>query len=319
MLALALVAIAPQPTSAAGVTFTQRFTTNDTGDIVYVANTVTTCPTTAPECAPAQQGVGAKADFLNNNFYSMVYVNVDGATPGIFDSSRASLALPGGLPASQSVLFAGLYWGGRTTKAARNQVLLRTPAAGYQTVTGALTGPTVPGASGVPEAYQMFADVTGLVRAGGAGTYSVANVQTDLGTDRYGGWALVVAFRDPTAPPRNLTIFDGFGAVQTAGGNTTVDIGISGVTAPPSGVVNAHVGVVAWEGDAGLTGDSLQLDGGFGTFTTLSDPLNPSDNFFNSTILASGSARVVEGARLRQPDGARRRHHPDDQSDQERG
>ena len=55
----------------------------------------------------------------------------------------------------------------------------------------------MPDSAATPEAYQMFADVTPLVQAAGAGTYTVANVQTDLGTDRYGAWGLVVVVRDP--------------------------------------------------------------------------------------------------------------------------
>jgi uncharacterized repeat protein (TIGR01451 family) len=273
---------------AASATFGLRFTTNNNGDIVFVANTVTSCPTTAPECGPSQQGVGAKSDFLNNNFYSMVYVNVDTATPGLINSSSADLALPGSLSANQSVLFAGLYWGGRTTKTSRNQVLFRTPGAGYTTVTGALTGTPVPGSATTPEAYQMFANVTSIVQAAGAGTYTVANVQTDLGTDRYGAWGLVVVVRDPSQPPRNLTVFDGFGAVQTTGGNTTVDIGVSGFKTPPAGPVNARVGVIAYEGDLGFNGDTLQLASPPPNFKTLTDTLNPPDNFFNSTISRLG-------------------------------
>jgi uncharacterized repeat protein (TIGR01451 family) len=273
---------------AATATFNLRFTTNDTGDIVFVANTVTTCPTTAPECAPARAGTGAKTDFLNNNFYSMVYVTIDTATPGLINSSSADLALPSGLPPSQSVLFAGLYWGGRTTKISRNQVLFRRPGAGCTTVTGALTGAPVPGGATTPEAYQMFADVTSLVQAAGPGTYTVANVQTDLGTDRYGAWGLVVVVRDPSQPPRNLTVFDGFGAVQSTGGNTTVDIGVSGFKTPPAGPVNMRVGVIAYEGDLGFNGDTLQLASPPPNFKTLTDALNPPDNFFNSTISRLG-------------------------------
>jgi uncharacterized repeat protein (TIGR01451 family) len=186
------------------------------------------------------------------------------------------------------VLFAGLYWGGRTTTTSRNQVLFRRPGAGYTTVTGSLTGTPVSGSATTPEAYQMFADVTSLVQAAGAGTYTVANVQTDLGTDRYGAWGLVVVVRDPSQPPRNLTVFDGFGAVQTAGGNTTVDIGVSGFKTPPAGPVNTRVGVIAYEGDLGFNGDTLQLASPPPNFKTLTDPLNPPDNFFNSTISRLG-------------------------------
>ena len=30
------------------------------------------------------------------------------------------------------------------------------------------------------------------------------------GNDRYAGWSLIVVYRDPTQPLRNLTVFDGF-------------------------------------------------------------------------------------------------------------
>jgi len=44
------------PALAATATFGLRFTTNNNGDFVFVANTVTTCSKTASECAPAQLG-----------------------------------------------------------------------------------------------------------------------------------------------------------------------------------------------------------------------------------------------------------------------
>ena len=44
-----------------------------------------------------------------------------------------------------------------------------------------------------------------MVQAAGAGTYAVGNVQAGTGGDRYAGWTLVVAYEDPSQPPRNLT------------------------------------------------------------------------------------------------------------------
>ena len=54
------------------------------------------------------------------------------------------------------------------------------------------------------------------------------------------------------------------------------------------------LGVVAYEGDFGYTGDSFQLNG-----TSLSDALNPADNFFNSSITRFGAA--VTPAQLQDP------------------
>jgi hypothetical protein len=151
------------------------------------------------------------------------------------------------------------------------------PGGGSSTpITGALIG-----ADGNNN-YQAFADVTTLVRGAGAGNYTVANVQAATGTGRQGGWGLVVAYRDPLADPRNLTVFDGLALVNNASPN--VSFPINGFQAPPNGTVNANIGVLTYEGDAGLTGDGMALDG-----TVLTDALNPATNFFNSTISRNGT------------------------------
>jgi hypothetical protein len=85
--------------------FTPRFSTNANGDIAIVGNTLETCQTSAADCSNARAGLGS---VLNNNNFSMVRVNTDSAT---LDSSSARLSLPAGA----RVLFAGLYYGSRTT------------------------------------------------------------------------------------------------------------------------------------------------------------------------------------------------------------
>jgi len=255
--------------------FTPRFQTNDNGDVLFVANTMLTAPSTDANAAAAQAGTGT---ILNNNDFNMVHVDVD-SDASTFDSSRADLKIP----TNGSVLFAGLYWGGSSASAQRTGVLLQAPGAtGYGPVTGALIG------ADSSNNYQGFADVTTLVRAAGSGTYTVANVQSDVGSNKEGGWSLVVVYRDPLEPARNLTVFDGLALVSTAS-TPDVTVGISGFQAPPTGAVNAHVGVIAYEGDRGFTGDSMKLDGAL-----LSDPLNPSDNFFNATISRLGVAATAK-------------------------
>src|SRR5262249_36443013 len=129
--------------------------------------------------------------------------------------------------------------------------------------------------------YQGFAEVTSLVQSAGPGTYGVANVQADTGFNRHAGWALVVVFGDPANVARNLTVFDGFAQVTSSDPNVSVQV--SGFTTPLSGPVNLSLGVVAYEGDLGLTGDSLRVDG-----TTLADARHNGGNFFNSTISRLG-------------------------------
>lgn len=284
-----------------------RFSTNDTGNITFAANTLMVCPAAAAGCTAARNTAAIASgtnNAINNNNYNMGYVNtVPGAVPGTgasFDSSSADLVLP----STATVLFAGLYWGADTspgstigspaphaapncpaspTACPANQVGLRVPgAATYASVTA-----TIPLdiSSSSTTRYNAFADVTSQVQAAGAGTYSVANVQAGTGGDRYAGWTLVVAYRDPTQPPRNLTVDDGF--VTVSSGSKPISIPVSGFKTPPTGPVRTTIGFVAYEGDAGLTGDSASLSTTAGS-TTLSDSGSPANNFFCSSITNLG-------------------------------
>ena len=266
--------------------FAPRFETDTNGDIAIVANTLMTVSPTNSNAANIQAGVNNPSGVDNNNL-DMVYVN-DGSNPTTtFDSSSAQLNLPQGA----TVLFAGLYWGGdldtsspSANELARTQVKFETPSSGgYSNITGTLIGENTAGSSN-PGGYHAFADVTGLVSAAGNGTYTVANVQATQGvtsSGRYAGWSLVVAYNDPNSPPRNLTVFDGYSQVDVKLPPTATTIPISGFETPPlgSGPVNAQVGIVAYEGDLGITGDTASLDN-----VLLTDATHPKDNFFKSTI-----------------------------------
>ena len=82
-------------------------------------------------------------------------------------------------------------------------------------------------------------------------------MQAGTGGDRYAGWTLVVAYEDLTQPPRNLTVDDGF--ITVSSGSPPITIPVSGFRTPPTGPVRTTLGFVAYEGDAGLTGDSATL------------------------------------------------------------
>ena len=258
--------------------FTVRYTTNDTGDIIFAANTLMTAPASDPAAVNAQNGTGSK---VANNDFQMTYVDVD-SDPATFNSSRSDLVMPAG----SQVLFAGLYWGARTSgstvnasTALRNTVKFMTPGGAYQNLTGSLVGSK-------GNDYQSFKDVTSLVAGSGAGTYTVANVQAQKDKDDlYAGWSLVVAYRAPGEPARNLTVFDGYGSVATTpASDKSVDIQIDGFKAPLQGPVKATLGFIAYEGDLAKTGDTVKFDG-----KSLSNPANPVSDFFNSTISNRGS------------------------------
>lgn len=269
--------------------FEPAFSTNDTGDISIVGNSLLTCPSSSPTCTQAQSG---NADILlelnNNNAYAMTYVDVD-SDGSTFNSSSASYSIPTGA----NVVWAGLYWGGRTNAglggsaapnpANKDTVKLRGPGAtGYSTITAANCDVGL--TQGVFDDYQCHAVVTGNIPDSG-GSVSVADVQLGTGENRFGGWALVIVYADSSEPLRNLVVYDGFANVLRDTVNPfVVDIPVSGFRTPAQGDVRTRIGSVVYEGDLDAPGESFSLNG-----TNLSDALNPVDNFFNAGITSLGS------------------------------
>ena len=287
---LAVCLVLPGVASADRV-FSSRFSTNAQGDITIAANSLESCLDALAVCDDVRDGTGPGP---NNNDRTVTWIDRD-AEPETFDSSSADLTLPTGA----TVLFAGLYYGGRLAAgtggspapnpAARNMVLLKAPGdSGYRS----LTASQVDTAS---TQYQGFVNVTPIVAAAGAGSYWTANVQlgTGLSDSGSGGWALVVAYGDPAAASRNLSVFDG---LQSVGSSASVTIPLSGFQTPLSGPVTSTVGLVAFEGDLGTLGDGAAIRGGSGAFTALSNAVNPgppatsasNSNVFNSTISNAG-------------------------------
>ncbi|MGZ4179392.1 MAG: hypothetical protein ACXVUL_01720 [Solirubrobacteraceae bacterium] len=279
LMSVCLAALGLAPSAIADRAFTPRFSTNASGDIAIVGNTLETCQAAAADCASARKGDGSS---LNNNSFVMERVDVDRT---MFDSSSARLSLPAGA----RVLFAGLYYGARTTAGTKGKAAPDPSPAGLRTVDLKLPGAArferltaaVDQSSEVTGAYGAFVDVTGQVRGSGSGVYTVANVQAATGEDRYAGWALVVAYEAFGDPPRNLTVFDGLQSVTQS--KPALTIPVSGFQTPLSGPVRTKLGFVAYEGDRGLTGDSATLDG-----KALSDAVNPANNLFNSAISVDG-------------------------------
>jgi large repetitive protein len=280
---LAVGAPVAPATALAEVPFAARYSANEPGAIWVTGSTLMTCPAAVANCAASQAGTATGAA-LNNNSWAMVQVDAD-SDPATLINSSSSTFTP---PAAHDVLFAGLYFGGRVTggaggapapnAAARGTALFQTPTSGgYVPVSG-----TVADSTPIAGSYVTFADVTALVRAGGTGRYWVGNVQSGTGLDRYAGWSLIVVYRDPAQPLRNLSVFDGLQAIQQ--GDPPLAIGVSGFRTPLSGPVRTSVGVVAYEGDRGSSGDRLALNG-----QLLSDAANPPTNVFNSSVSFQGT------------------------------
>ena len=284
MLVTLCVAVPAPPTAADEIVpFGIRFQANDNGAVAVFGNNLLTCPPSTV-CTNVRNGTTTSGSITSNNDHNMVNLDQDGAAFPTFNSSSSQVILPSG----STVLFAGLYWGARReggtngsdTNSPIGQMSLRLPGeSSYRTITTQRTfGPTTTGDA----AYQQFANVTGLVQGAGPGEYWGANVAAGTGRDRYAGWSLVVVYRDPTQPLRNLTVFDGFTDVGVGEAET---ITIAGFLAPLTGAVDARVGKVAYEGDRGFTGDEAFLN-----TTRLGTALSSGTNLFNSTNDLDGTS-----------------------------
>ncbi len=274
------------PASAGARGFTVRYSQNTKGNIALIGNTIETCPSTGDAtCAAARAGTAANAGDNNDNNHNEVLVDID-SDASTFDSSSATLSLP----ATATVRFAGLYWGADTSAGTsgtaapnagkRGTVMFKVPgASSYASLSATQL-------DDIGTTYQGFRDVTSLVQAAGNGTYALANLQAGTGQNRYGGWSLVIAYEDDTAAARNLTIFDGYDTISTGNPKTLT---VSGFRTPSGGTVSSDVGVVAYEGDLGLTPDSMRLGPNASSLTALSDSGNPATNFFNSSMMNLGT------------------------------
>ena len=175
-------------------------------------------------------------------------------------------------------------------------------ASAYTAITakpnGAISDIRFPGAlnSGIFIGYQ---EITDYVKTHGPGAYTVADIALIEGTNSNpglsGGWIMVVIYQNPIMKSRAVTLFDGYAYVngQFAGGGEYGNISISGFTTVGSGAVNMKLGVMAAEGDIGLTGDYLAVqkltadpNKAYNTtnYLTLNHTGNLTTNFFNSSV-----------------------------------
>lgn len=268
----------------------KRFTFTDRGDMRVIGNTLLTCrstPSYAASCADAQNASG---NGLNDKF-NMIYVDID-QEPATFNASRATLDIPAGA----RVAFAGLYWGANLTGGIggqpapapndRTTAWLRIPGAvGYVPVTGALVGSDE--TTGQSRSYGVFADVTSLARE--RGEYWVANVQSGTGVrddagasgGLFAGWGLVVVYQDKTQPLRSFNVWDAYFRVAE---NTTGQMQVDEFVTPLTGAFRSVISTIAFEGDKGLSGDSLRLMN-----TSLTNGANPLSNIFNGTVSSFGA------------------------------
>ncbi|WP_445402351.1 DUF3344 domain-containing protein [Streptomyces sp. LE64] len=274
------------------VPFAQRFHAVQHGGITRAANVSITCRAdesstttdgTPVSCADARAG----RKTATNDGFDMFYADVD-TDDNTYNSSRAELRVPSGAKVS----YARLYWGGNLRVGEQkpprdnDRVLLAEPEGRYkQVLADSVVGHRTAGGA---DAYQASADVTAQVRAGGSGAWTVGQVNVamgDSGAGAWGGWTLVVAYEKQSEPLRQLALWDGFAYLGE--GRHEAAVRLDGATVPAGG--GGTVGFVAYNGDAGTTGDALTVSVGRRAGTALTDTRNPDGDVLNSTVGEPGA------------------------------
>ena len=269
--------------------FTSIKTVTQKGDIAFASNAITQCTNTGTTCTSGRNDISPAGTTHNGTTgVTIGYLDTDGNTgigAATFSSSSADLNM--GTTLGCGVIYAYLTWEAfvstaTTNYSKRDSIYLRVPGSTVYTKLKAdnFADNTAP----YDRTYHCYKDVTNLVKAAGAGTYTAANIVALIGgNNKFGGWSLVVLYSDLTKPLRNLSIFRGLAGVS---GTTAVQFGISGFFTPPSPApVNVRLGVIALDGDRAIfnattgAGDSLKFNG-----IAVSNGTNPEKDIFNSTI-----------------------------------
>ncbi len=283
----------PGPRESPRIPFTQRYQAVQHGGLVRASNSSITCrseeDSAAEPCAEVRKGAaGANSEF------EMFYSEVD-KDPDTYNSTRAELRIPQGAVVS----YARLYWGGNLNVGEQKppedngRVLVAEPGGEYtEVLADTVIGHRTDEGS---DAYQASADVTPMVRSGGSGMWTVAQVNIAMGQSAvgaWGGWTLVVAYEHPQEPMRRISVWDGFESIAADAGDVAGEtVEIAGVDAPAG--AGGKAGVVAYDGDRGTVGDSLTVTADKGRRVSLKDGENPFNDVMNSTITEFGRPSPV--------------------------
>jgi hypothetical protein len=237
-------------------------------------------------------------DILNSN-NDMKLVDTDGVA-STTNSSSATLTFSnenGAVPSCTNIIYAGLYWTGRTssavTDATKRNIKVKAPGQStYQSYTGTASNIRYPGDDNM---YAGYIEVTDQVRQYGLGEYWVADMALTVGnggsTGYYGGWSIIVIYENYKMKWRDVTLFDGYAYVQGST-VTNFELPVSGFNTVQVGPVNMKLGIMAGEGDRGISGDYFQIQKfSDNTYTNLNHAGNSTGNFFNSSIQTGGNLR----------------------------
>ncbi len=267
--------------------FSLRYQILAKGGIDFVSNAILQCDGSGgggANCADLDAQLPPTYDtWSQNNDHVAEYIDID-LDPTTFSSSSDSLDLL----ACSEILFAGIYWGGRSRDddlgyPGRDSIKVGVDGGAYvDVVANELIDAGADEGLG-NSVYYCYADITDILTANETkALYTIANVYSRLeeGSNRWGGWNIVVVYQNDLMHMRSLNVFDGLVNVNDSG--TDIEVGISDFLTPPSGPVSFEVGVYGYDGDRGFEGDSLLFDGGAG-YVPISNTTNPADDIFNSS------------------------------------
>ncbi|GLU49750.1 sigma-70 family RNA polymerase sigma factor [Nocardiopsis ansamitocini] len=228
-------------------------------------------PLPEPE-GPCARALQREGDRRNNDHWDMQHLDLDDDR-----ATASSSSAVWDLPAGGSVRWAGLYFSGVGTPHSPSAKVRGPGADSFTTVRAEEVGTVrFPGFA----AYQAFADVTELVRGHGGGEWWVGDVPTRTGYAAYAGWSLVVVVEDPSATVNQAMVLDGTSLVFQG---ETMEFPLSGLL--PAGA-QADIDVVAFEGDAGIAGDQVLLNGA--ALTPQGGDRDPANAFASSSTGAVG-------------------------------
>ena len=136
--------------------------------------------------------------------------------------------------------------------------------------------------------FSAFKDITNLVQIFGNGDYTLSDF--DLSNviapycnrgGNFGGWAIVVVYKNSLLQLNQLNVYDGLQSVPSI-----LNITLNSLNVIDN--IGAKIGFVAWEGDKNIQeNETLRINGNI-----LSNTLNPANNAFNGTNTVTGSDQL---------------------------
>lgn len=262
------------------VPFTPRFDRDINGDILIIGNNILNRNVSPDTPNIPYNGTS------QNGYLDMQYIDIDD-DPNTFSSSSADLNIP--ISSScPKIAYAALYWGALLQSGDRtniDKVKFKTPSGNYIDLTGQIIydANVTPIGTTSSKPYICFTEVTSILSSlsNPNGTYTLANLLSSTGSNAgmglSAGWTLFIVYEDPILPRKAITSFHGFTGIANSG--AWIDIPMSGIRTIPTGPVRTKFGFSALEGDYGISGDYLKING-----TSISGFNRPANNFFNSSI-----------------------------------